>query len=360
MTDNAQTGLPPSATGWEPAPADTRARAAARLSGLAAHFEGWADANLHGVVMVHRGRLLYEHYFTGEDRAFARPLGRVAYHAGLRHDLRSITKSVVSLLVGIGVGEGWIGDLDTPVLALFPEPARHATPEKAAITLRHLLTMSAGLAWNEDLPYSDPANSERRMIDAPDRCGYVLAQPLVRTPGAAYRYNGGLTLLLATALERGSGRTIDALARDLLFAPLGIADVEWHRYDDGAANPVSGLRLVPRDVARLGELVLRGGRYAGRQVVPEGWIAESTAPQIHGEGLYFYGFHWWLGRSLVARREIRWIAGIGYGGQRLYIVPELDLVVAVTAGLYDEPVLQGMVGDVVLRRYALPAALEAG
>ncbi|MCV3210904.1 beta-lactamase family protein [Mesorhizobium sp. YC-39] len=329
------------------------------LGGLAPQFESWTDANVHAALIVHHGKLVYEHYFTGEDNAWATPLGRVSYHSKLRHDLRSITKSTTSLLFGMAVDRGWIKDLDESVFSYFPEHIDLRTPEKGRINLRHLLTMSAGLAWNEYLPYSDPANSERRMIDAPDQCRYVLEQPIARPPGVAYVYNGGLTALLATILQKTSGRPVDVLAAEMLFDPLGIQDVEWVRYADGTPNAVSGLRMRPRDLAKIGQAILGRGMWNGRRIVSEAWVDESTSPHVNGEGLFFYGFQWWLGRSLVRRREIRWISGVGYGGQRLFIVPELDLVVVVMAGLYDNPVLQSVPGEVILRRYALPAALAA-
>src|SRR5262249_53387348 len=148
-------------------------------------------------------------YFTGEDKAWAKPLGLMTYHAGLKHDLRSISKSITSLLVGIAVDCGWIASIDAPVFASFPDYADLRSPEKDRITLRHLLTMTAGLAWNEVLPYSNPANSERRMIDATDPYRYVLEQPVARPAGAAYAYNGGLTALLGAILHRVSGRPLD-------------------------------------------------------------------------------------------------------------------------------------------------------
>ncbi|PMS37396.1 CubicO group peptidase (beta-lactamase class C family) [Trinickia symbiotica] len=328
----------------------------ALLEGLAPQFEAWTEANVHSILIVRHGKIVCEHYFSGEDQAWGRPLGRVSYHSELKHDVRSITKSIVSLLFGIAIDHGWIGDLDEPVFSFFPEYADLRTPEKDAISLRHLLTMSAGLAWDEACPYSDPANSERRMSDATDRCRYVLEQPIVRPPGATYLYNGGLTALLAAILEKASGRPLDLLANEVLFGPLGIEDVEWVRYADGAPNAVSGLRMRPRDVAKIGQIVLQRGRWNKKTIVSQAWIDDATSAHINGEGLFFYGFQWWLGRSLVHRKEFRWVAGVGYGGQRLFIVPQLDLVVVVMAGLYDNPALTSIPGEVVLRRYAVPAA----
>jgi CubicO group peptidase (beta-lactamase class C family) len=343
--------------GWAVSAPEDEGLDAAALDGLEAQFTGWREANLHAALIARNGKLVYERYFAGEDWNFGQDLGTVAYHAGLRHDLRSITKSVVSLLVGAARERGWLGDLDAPVFDFFPEHADLRTAEKAAITLRHLLTMSAGLAWNEELPYSDPANSERRMIDAPDPHRYVLAQPLARSPGAAWNYNGGLTALLAGILVRAAGRPLDALAQEWLFAPLGIADVEWNRLPDGTPNAASGLRLRPRDLLRIGQLVLDGGIGAGRRIVAPGWIAESTTPRLGAFAGYFYGYHWWLGRSLVARRQILWASAVGWGGQRLFVVPACRMVVLVHCGLYGNPPLQPVPGEVVLRRYALTSAV---
>ncbi len=197
------------------------------------------------------------------------------------------------------------------------------------------------------------------MIDAADPCRYVLEQPVVRPPGAAYVYNGGLTALLAAILAKLAGQPIDQFAQDALFDPLGIHDVEWIRYPDGTPNAASGLRMRPRDLVKVGQLVLDQGVWNGRQIVSPDWIADSTAAHVNGESLYFYGYHWWLGRSLVHRQEIAWISAMGYGGQRMYIVPGLNLAAVVMAGLYDNPALQPVVGEIVLRRYALPASLNA-
>ena len=342
--------------GWPIAQPDAVGMSADVLSGLAPQFESWSDANLHAALMVRHGRLVYERYFTGEDVAWGTPLGRVEFHAGQRHDVRSITKSIVSILFGIVCDRGLIKSLDEPVFSFFPEYADLNTPEKARINLRHLLTMSAGLAWNEYIPYSDPANSERRMMVAPDRPRYVLEQPSARAAGAAYNYNGGLTALLGAILEKVLGHPIDVFAKEALFEPLGILDIEWIRYDDGTPH-AGGLRLRPRDLAKFGQLVLNGGAWNNRQIISKAWIDESTSPHVHGEGLFFYGYQWWLGRSLVNRQEIKWISAVGWGGQRMYIVPSLDLVVVVVAGLYNNPVLQPIVGEVILRRYALSAAL---
>jgi len=338
--------------GWPVATPGQDGLDAALLCAIGPRFEDWKGPNAHAVVVARHGALVYEHYFTGEDEIWGRPIGRVAYDAEKRHDLRSVTKSVTSLVVGIALDRGWLKDIDAPVFSFFPEYADLRTPEKDRITVRHLLTMSAGFAWDESLPYSNPANSERPMDDAADPYRYILDQPLAATPGTVYNYCGCSAVLLEAILKKTAGKPLDALAKETLFDPLGIADVEWVRFPNGDVLGHGGLRLRARDFAKIGQLVLDHGAWLGRQIVPASWIEQSTAPQINGEGIFFYGYQWWLGRSLVERREIDWAAGFGWGGQRLYVVPADGLVVAVYAGAYGRP---QVVGTAVLNRYVLPA-----
>lgn len=266
MPDNAQNeGRPVDLQdGWPVGSPESAGLDDAVLRGIGPHFESWTDANAHAILIARHGKLVYERYFTGEDQSWGKPLGRVTYDAAKRHDLRSITKSVTSLLVGIAKDRGWLGDVDAPVFSFFPEHADLRTPEKDTMTVRHLLTMSAGLAWDEELPYSNPQNSERLMSDAPDQCRYVLERPLVRPPGRAYSYSGGATALLAAILQRCAKCPIDVVARQELFAPLGVGEAEWIRYADGTPIAASGLRLRPRDLLKIGQMVLDGGAWLGR------------------------------------------------------------------------------------------------
>ena len=338
--------------GWHVATPESVGLDGDLLRQIGPHFTEWDDANAHAILIARHGKLVYEHYFTGPDTAWGRPLGTVTYDATKLHDLRSITKSVTSLLVGIAHDHGKLS-LDAPVFSFFPEHADLRTAEKDKITVRHLLTMSPGFAWNEDLPYSNPQNSERLMTDAPDRSRYVLEQPIVRPPGRVYIYNGGATLLLGAILDKVTRVAVDQFAQQALFDPLGIREVEWIRYADNVPVVASGLRMRPRDLLKIGQMVLENGARHGKQIVSRAWIDDSVAAHINGESLFFYGYQWWLGRSLIEREEIRWISGVGWGGQRLYIVPSRGLVIVVHAGLYDSTLFHGIVGEIVLRRYAL-------
>ena len=327
----------------------------ATLCAIGPRFTEWKQANIHAVLVARHGRLAFEHYFSGADEDWGRSIGTVQFDPDVKHDVRSVTKSVTALLLGIAIGRGLVPGVDAPVLSLLPDYADLKTEAKQRITLRHLLTMSAGLAWDENIPYSDSANSEIRMDFAADPYRYVLERPVDAPPGHRYNYSGGSAALISAVLHKATGKTEDVLAQDMLFAPLGITDVSWARYP-GNGDPIaaSGLRMRPRDMAKLGQLVLNHGRWNEQQIVPEAWLEESMAPHIQGSQLYFYGYQWWLGRSLVGGRPTDWEAGVGLGGQRVFIVPALDLVVVTTAGLYKSE-MQAWVPLQILNRYVLDA-----
>jgi CubicO group peptidase (beta-lactamase class C family) len=202
------------------------------------------------------------------------------------------------------------------------------------MTVVHALTMTLGTEWDETLPYSDPRNSEIAMELAPDRYRFILERPLIAEPGSRWTYNGGTTALLAHLIARGTGQPLLDFAGARLFAPLGITDVEWVAGSNGEPAAASGLRLRPRDLASIGQLVLQQGRWGGRQVVPAAWLEDSFREHVAAEDGLHYGYQWWLGRGRADGRP--WMAGFGNGGQRLVVIPGLDLVVVVLAGNYNQ------------------------
>jgi CubicO group peptidase (beta-lactamase class C family) len=330
----------------------------AQLCQLDAFIAQWPKANIHAVVVVRNGKLVMERYFAGEDERWGDKLGRVTYGPEVKHDLRSISKSVTSLLVGIALSESKFPALDSSVFDAFPDYADLKTPEKARISFRDLLTMSAGLAWEENLPWNDPRNSEREMIEAADPFRYILSQPVAFPPGTVYAYSGGGTSLLGETLVRSTGRPLRDYAREKLFQPLDAPDFEW--LDAGVSGKLGAfgsLRMRPRDAAKLGRLLLTDGQWNGKQVIPAGWAAESVKSRINGEGLFFYGYQWWLGRSFRNGGELTWAAGVGLGGQRLYVVPSLDLVVMINAGHYRDS-LQGPIPFGIFNRVVLSAVMN--
>jgi CubicO group peptidase (beta-lactamase class C family) len=329
----------------------------ARLCGIAARLKA-DNANVHAVVIVRHGRLVFEQYFSGYDDPWGVPDGQFDFDATTKHDMRSVSKSVTSLLLGIAIDRRLIAGVDEPVVKFFPEFATLKTPGWDIITLRNLLTMSSGVKWEENLSWTDPRNDEPHLGQDLDPIRYILAKPIAAPPDAVWNYNGGGTDLLGSIIERVSGKPFDVFAREALFQPLGITDWEWKTYQNGKFSPAAGLRLRPRDAAKIGQLVLNRGNWNGQQIVAAAWIAQSIAPRFQAigyfGGLFFYGYQWWLGRTLSGDREVTWIAAIGLGGQRIFIVPDLDLVVMTTAGLYASP-RQGNAALDILYSFAIPS-----
>jgi CubicO group peptidase (beta-lactamase class C family) len=321
----------PAAVGFAPDLADR----------LATAVRAGRAPNLHGVVVLRRGRLVLEHYGAGEDFKWNESLGLVTFGPDTLHDIRSVTKSVVGLLYGIALAAGRVPAPEEPLLRHFPEyPDLAADARRARLTVAHALTMTLGLEWNEEAPYTSAANSEIAMeLHAPDRYRYVLERPVIAEPGARWVYCGGATALIGRLIAEGTGQPLQSYARSALLAPLGITAAEWMAGRDGVASAASGLRLPPRALARIGQLVLDRGRWVGREVVPPAWLAAALRPRVRIFEDLDYGCHWYLGTVPAPAgppsRSRRWVGGIGNGGQRLFVVPDLELVVAITAGSYN-------------------------
>lgn len=289
---------------------------------------------LHSIIVAGHGRVLLEHHGAGEDHSWLDSLGTVVFNPGTLHDLRSVTKSITALLYGIALSHGQVPDPATPLLRGFPGyPGLAADPRRARLTVEHALTMSLGLEWKEDIPYDNPDNGEIAMELAPDRYRYVLERPVTGPPGVQWAYCGGATALLGHLIAEGTGRRLPEYAHDVLFEPLGIHHFEWLAGPDGVASAASGLRMTARDLATIGEMVLAGGSWAGRQVVPENWLQTMLTPRLTTAWGGRYGYHWYLEESAGHP----WAAGMGNGGQRLIIVPGPGLVAVITAGNYDDP-----------------------
>jgi CubicO group peptidase (beta-lactamase class C family) len=312
----------------------------ARLDKAIADQRVW---NLHGVVVVRNDRLVLERYFEAEDNARGRPLGKVAFKRETQHDLRSVSKGVVGLLYGIALAQGRVPTPEAPLLASFPEYADLATASgRDRLTIHHALTMTMGTDWDEtSVSYSDPSNSEIAMDMAPDRYRFILERRVIIEPGKRWNYCGGATALLGRIIAKGTGKPLHAFAREVLFDPLLIGATEWMTGTDGEPLAASGLRMTPCDLARIGMMMANGGVAQDRRVLPSEWLERCTAQLVSVDELRRYGYHWYVSYFAFGkpfgwapgRLERVWSA-VGEGGQRLFVVPGLKLVVAITAGNY--------------------------
>ncbi len=245
-------------------------------------------------------------------------------------DVKSVTKSVVSLLVGIAIDRGIIKNVNQ-TLGDFLRPLAEdwslvVEPDKWSITLRDLLTMSGGFQW----PAFGDWSEYNRWAAAPDQIGYVLAKPLIHPPGQIFTYNDGACHLLSVVVSLASGMSTQVFAERSLFGPLGIGRRPWAVDNRGYAKGCVALKLTSRDMWKLGLMVLQSGRFEGQNVVSSEWIHESTRSQIHTNLTVpygsDYGYLWWISR---AQSKDLYYAN-GYGGQFIVVVPESNLVVVAT------------------------------
>jgi CubicO group peptidase (beta-lactamase class C family) len=317
-------------------------------------------SGLHSLLVSQGGTTIVEHYQPGEDEAWGRPLGTVVFAPDVLHDLRSVSKSVVGLLYGIALADSKVPPPEARLYDQFPEyPDLARQPGRDRITVHHALSMTLGFEWDElTIPYGDLRNSENAMEAAPDRFRFILERPTVGEPGEKWTYCGGATALLGRLIAKGSGEALLPYARRVLFDPMGFGPAEWMKGDDGEPHTASGLRLLPRDMLKVGELALAGGAWNGKQTVPADWVRRATTPVVTIDRSRSYGYHWYIGDVLAGTtpQVHHWVGGIGWGGQRLYVIPALNLVVAMNCGNYHKSGMeQSRITITVLTEVVLPS-----
>jgi hypothetical protein len=218
------------------------------------------------------------------------------------------------------------------MVELFPDHTiANMDGRKQRITLEHLLTMSEGMDWHElDYPYHDPRNTLGQMWESKDAVQHVLDRPMAREPGESWAYNSGTSILLGGIIEQVTGGDVPSFAEEHLFRPIGIDGFWWQKTTGGHHHTDGGLHILPLDMARLGYLMLHEGTWDGQEIVSADWVAEATREHVAttwGDG---YGYQWWTAPSSQVYRAT------GHYGQRIYVVPEADMVVVFTGNIPDE------------------------
>ena len=310
-----QYNTPPSTKdGWSTA----IAKQAQRLRPLFQRAISGKYQGLDAVLVAQNGQLIIEEYFHlgGRDRL---------------HTLQSCTKSVTSLLLGMAYDEGLITDLDQPIGQFFPQYLDSMPSETATISLRYSLSMSGGVDWAEDVPFSDPRNDLIRMNASQDLYHYVLSKSLDTEvkPGERFEYNSGLSMLLGGVIAHATGMPVEKYAEEGLFEALDIENYYWQQVN-GQTHTGGGLLLRPRDLLKLGQLVLDSGRWKGKQVISKELIEESTAtflPVSPGNKNHGYGYQWWTEDFNVQGQKHASVIAMGHGGQFLWVLPSLNAVV---------------------------------
>ena len=254
------------------------------------------------------GARIEEHYFNG---ASAR---RAA-------NLKSASKTIIAILVGIAIDRGYLKGVEQPIVDFFPDELAGADPVRRSITVEDLLTMRSGLETTSNRNYG-------RWVRSRHWVRHALRRPLVGRPGGRMIYSTGSTHLLSAVLTRAAGMSTLEFGRRRLARPLGIALPAWTRDPQGVYLGGNQMALTPRAMLAVGDLFRRGGESGGRQVVSRDWIRRSTVPRTRSRfSGRRYGYGWWI-RSLAGHRTYyAW----GYGGQFIFVVPDLDAVIVVTS-----------------------------
>jgi CubicO group peptidase (beta-lactamase class C family) len=298
---------------------------------------------IDGVLIAKNGYIVGEYYSP-------------EYSGGtVKHVIHSCTKSFTSACVGIAIDKGFIAGVNEKILQYFSEyKIDNLTEQKMAITIEHLLTMSAGLDWNElDLPYTDPGNAFYQWMNSDDHISFILDRPMEYTPGTVNDYNSGLSNLLSVIVQKETGVRLDSFALEHILKPIGIQDYYWEIDEEGYATGYGQMRLSSRNMAKFGYLYLKKGMWEDQQLISQNWITESGRSHIqaqHNVGVQQYGYHFWVS-------DYGMFTAMGYLGQWIMILPEKDMVVVFTDNFTPGDGEQWMTPINLLLDYIIPAVL---
>lgn len=293
-----------------------------RLGQLVARIRAGTYPDVHSLLVVRHGRMVVEEYFNG-------------WPPDSIHTLQSVSKSIASALVGIGIARGVFADVDERVLDFFPQwtDSLDGDPRRGRITIEDVLTMRTGTDYQEGYPGS-PHNQLNALDSGWDR--FWLDRPMVREPGTYWQYDSGGVITLSSLFRHRTGEHAIGFAREYLMRPLGITDDRWYVNQEGHPHLGGGLHLRSREMARFGQMYLQGGRWGERQVVPREWVERSFRFQVTFDpprGRFIgYGYLWWILPPDPRTGGEYIYAAVGFMGQYVFVIPEHDMVVVVTAG----------------------------
>lgn len=325
--------------GWETSELITQGFDVAIISNMMESVINEDYPNIDSVTIVRNNKLVLHFFVTRQLTDFDTWIGNTDPE---RHILHSTSKSFTSALVGIAIDQGHITSVDVPFYSLFNYPSyENPSPFKDTMTLENALTMEFGLDWDEwALPYSNPQNQLVQLnTNNFDWAKALLDLPIVSVPGTNYTYNTAGTTAIGQAVQNAVGMPLEDFANQYLFYPMQITDAEWARTPSNLPIGGSGLFLKGRDLVKFGQLYLDGGSWQGQQLISQQYVADSVSPHVDiSSWATFseaYGYQWWLdalSHNGVERET--WVTS-GYGGQYIFVVPDLELVVGFTGHNYE-------------------------
>lgn len=281
--------------------------------------------NVESFIVNYQGRIRFEKYYNGINQDSL-------------HHIQSQTKSIVSLLLGIAIDKGFIKNENEAVQEFFPGYIIPGDSLKSVLTIKDVLTMSAGFDWEEMIPLNDPNNDNINMFNSDNYLHYALSKQVIR-PSTEFKYNSGCPMIVAGIIEKAVKMPLDKFAEKYLFKPLDISRYHWIKDSTGFCHAGGGLYLRPGDMLKIGVMVMNNGKWNNKQIISEDWISKATTPYLStGYDFSSYGYFWWI-REMVVREGFtaRVISAEGAGGQKLYIFPKYDIVIAFTERNYDTP-----------------------
>ena len=334
--------------GWKTASLADAGLDSEQLAAMMDHIQDGDFDNLHSLLIVKDGRLVFEEYFRGHNQSSI-------------DDVASVTKSITSIAIGIAIEQGFIKGPDQYLSDLLPSYADiiNADPLKKKLQLWHLLTMTSGIDWDEETyPYGNLKNDATKMERSPDPVGFILNRTVIRESGTQFQYSGANSMLLSAILQEATGMPLVDFANSNLFAPLGISRYRWDTYPDGHTNTDGGLSLRPRDMAKIGQLMLNKGQWNDVQIISPEWVSESTQAHTTVMPGIRYGYQWWRETQPILLESVEPYFAAGYGGQLITVYPDQNMIIIVTGQTanHDENISR----FIYLRNnYLLPAAISA-
>lgn len=290
---------------------------------------------LYSFLVWRQGELHEEHYYNGRD-------------SDTPANIKSASKNIIATLIGIAIAEGHLEGVDQPIAPFFEEYAEAADPRLGEVTLGHLLSMQAGLEATSGRNYG-------AWVTSPNWVRYAITRPMVEEPGGQMQYSTGTSHLLSAILVKATGMSTYRYAREKLAEPLGMDLRPWTTDPQGIHFGGNEMRMTPRDLLRFGELFLRGGEWEGHRILPREWIETSWIPRTRSRyNSHRYGYGWWIRESAGHPVYFAW----GYGGQYLFLVPDLELMMVTTSVADSEPRSGSHLREIhdLLDRYVVPAA----
>jgi len=322
---------------------------------------------IHSMLIYKNDRLVFEDYYEGHLYQWDAPghkADHVKWERDMQHCIHSDTKSITSLCIGIAIDKGFIESVHQSIFDYLPDYQYLNTNNKKYITIEHLLTMTSGLRWEEWGVSLGSIENDQIGIwfweDGP--MNYVLSREFVAEPGKRFNYSGGDIQILVEILENATRMSLGEFSEEYLFEPLGISSFDWWLKfpTTGQIQGAGGLKLTPRDMVKIGAMMLNKGKWDGKQIISEEWVSKCSTPypgntgiKVPGEdlGKLGYGYTWWIKDFTYKNNHIKMFFALGWGGQKIIVLPGLDMVITFNGANYDSKVHQFE----IIERFILPA-----